>query len=432
MASGVTNILFLITLWFLIQLPSVQTWLIQQATVKLSKSLGTPVSIRHVDFSLFNKMILRDALVMDKDKDTLLYAGSVKVQISDWFFNRDKAELEYIGLNDATIKLQRTDSVWNFQYLADYFSSPDKKDTSKGIELNLKKLILSNIHFIKRDGWRGEDFDVHLGSVQLDAEEFNFSKKIAKINSIEFSKPEFAITNYDGKRPPPSDSQVVYKNDPLHLRLNGADWNITAKSVTIQNGLFKDFKADGKELAKYFDGKHVLFSQINGDFRNVVLRKDTVTAQISLNTKERSGFEVKKLTADIKFFPEGMEFHKLDLQTGKSRIRNFYAMRFKSFDDMSVYESRINMEADFSDAYVDCDDIGFFAPSLKNWNRKIRMTGIIKGRLKIFALQKLFWKPEKILCSMAISILKVCQISIRHLLYSSQMILGQIMLMLLH
>ncbi|HVM87960.1 MAG TPA: hypothetical protein VMT76_07205, partial [Puia sp.] len=366
-------------IWLLVQLPSVQTWLVKQAAEKLSKSLHTTVSISHVDFSLFNKMLLRNILVEDKNKDTILSAGSLNVQITDWFFRKDKAQLEYIGLNDATIKLQRRDSVWNYQFLIDYFSGPQKTDTTKGIELDLKKAALSNIHFVKHDEWRGEDFDMHLGSMQLDAEEFNLAKKTAKINVIEFAKPEFAIINYDGRRPPLHDTNEVYKNDPLHLRLNGADWSITAKQVTVINGTFKDFKADGQQPLPYFDGRHILFYAINGDFKNVSLNKDTVTAQLDLSTKERSGFEVKKLTASVKFFPEAMEFHKLDLQTGKSHIRNFYAMRFRSFDDMSDYESRINMEGDFSDAYVDSDDIGFFAPELKNWNRKIRITGIIRG-----------------------------------------------------
>jgi len=324
-------------------------------------------------------MILRDALVEDKNKDTLLYAGSLKVQITDWFFNKEKAQLQYIGLNDATIKLQRRDSVWNYQFLADYFASPNKKDTSKGIELDLKKMVLANIHFIKKDEWRGEDFDVKLGSMQLDAEEFNFAKKIAKINSIEFTKPQFAITNYDGRRPPITDTDVVFKNDPHDLRLNPAGWIVNAKQMTIHDGMFKDFKADGKQLSKYFDGKHVLFYAIEGDFKNVSLNKDTVRAQLVLSTKERSGFEVKKLSSSVIFFPEGMEFHKLDLQTPKSRLRNYYAMRFNTFDDMSEYASSIFMEADFADAYVDSDDIGFFAPELKNWNKKIKITGIIKG-----------------------------------------------------
>lgn len=377
--SALSTFLIIASLLILIQVPSVQTWMIKKVADKLSKDLHTTVSIRHINLSLFNKMTLRGALFEDKNKDTLLYAGGLKLQITDWFFNKDKADLQYIALNDATIKLQRKDSVWNYQFLVDYFSSPKKNDTTKGIELDLKKIVLSNIHFVKKDEWRGEDFDVKLASMQLDADEINLSKKVAKINSIEFAKLEFAITNYTGRRPPPDTTEVIYKNDPLHLRLNPAEWNITAKVVNIQDGSFKDFKADGNQPSKYFDGTHILFSSVNANFKNVVLQKDTVTAQMALSTKERSGLDVKKFTANIKMFPEAMEFAKMDLQTGKSRLRGFYAMRYRTFDNMPSYISKINMEADFEDAYVDSDDISFFAPALKSWKKKIRITGSING-----------------------------------------------------
>ncbi len=57
--------------------------------------------------------------------DTLLYAGDLKLRITDWFFFKKKAELKYIGLENAIVKFQRTDSIWNNQFLFDYFSSTD-------------------------------------------------------------------------------------------------------------------------------------------------------------------------------------------------------------------------------------------------------------------------------------------------------------------
>src|ERR1700733_12246371 len=137
-------LLFMVTSWLLVQLPFVQTWLVSKVTKRLSKNLHTTVRISHVDFSLFNKMALEEVLVEDTQKDTLLYAGKIKVNITDWWFFKDHAELHYIGLENATIKLQRTDSVWNYQFLADYFSGSsdktpkDPKDTTKGLQLDLK------------------------------------------------------------------------------------------------------------------------------------------------------------------------------------------------------------------------------------------------------------------------------------------------------
>jgi len=104
-------------------------------------------------------MILQDALIEDAKKDTLLYAGAIKVNITDWWFFKDKAQLQYIGLENATIKLQRDDSVWNYQFIADYFSGGGNKvpptpgsvlkDSTKSLQLDLKEVDLSNIHILK-------------------------------------------------------------------------------------------------------------------------------------------------------------------------------------------------------------------------------------------------------------------------------------------
>ncbi|WP_315822100.1 hypothetical protein [Paraflavitalea speifideaquila] len=126
--------------WMAVQTTPVQNWLVHQVTKRLSKDLHTTVEIKHVDFALFNKMVLQGTLVKDQQQDTLLYAGAVKVNITDWFFFKDRIELKYIGLQDAVIHLQRQDSIWNYRFLADYFSGPKDTTTKKGsINLDLKK-----------------------------------------------------------------------------------------------------------------------------------------------------------------------------------------------------------------------------------------------------------------------------------------------------
>ena len=329
-------------------------------------------------------MVLEGTLVEDTHHDTLLYAGAVKVNITDWWFFKDQAELQYIGLEDATIRLHRTDSVWNYQFLVDYFSSPppvipSKPDTSRSLQLNLTKLDLNHIHFLKKDEWRGEDMDLRLYALDLDAEKLDLSQKLARINSLVFTSPAFILTNYPGKRPPLVDTPETFVNDPLHLRLNPAGWDLVAKQVIIKNGSFNNEKPADTHPNSYFDGNHIYFYAVNTSFSNLRLNKDTITAQLQLATKERSGFEVKKLSARIKWFPEAMEFHHLDLQTGKSHLRNYFAMRFRTLDDMSDYVTRVKMEADFADADIDSDDIAYFAPELKDWKKHIRVTGNMKG-----------------------------------------------------
>ena len=102
-----------------------QNWLLTRVTTTISKNLHAQITIQDIDFSLFNKMKLNGVLVKDRQGDTLLSSGQVRLNITDWFFFRDKIELKYIGLTDTYIRLYRKDSVWNYQFLADYFGSSD-------------------------------------------------------------------------------------------------------------------------------------------------------------------------------------------------------------------------------------------------------------------------------------------------------------------
>ena len=70
----------------MLQTTVMQNYIVGKVTAKLSRNLRAKVSIKHVDFSLFNRMLLQGTLILDRKNDTLLYAGTAKVNITDWFF----------------------------------------------------------------------------------------------------------------------------------------------------------------------------------------------------------------------------------------------------------------------------------------------------------------------------------------------------------
>ena len=330
-------------------------------------------------------MLLHDALVLDRSHDTLLYAGTVKVNITDWWFFKDHATLQYVGLQDATIRIHRTDSVWNYQFLVDYFSTPAGpqavKDTTHGMLLDLKQIELSRVHLNKHDAWHGEDMDLQLGGMDLYADTISFSDRIARIRTLRFTRPNFTLTKYKGLRPPPPDDTTAPANDPLHLRLNPGNWDVTAANLTIKDGSFRNEKPADTVVNRHFDGDHIFFSAVNTTFSNLRLHRDTLTAHLQLTTKERCGLEVKKLDARIKWFPEAMEFAHLDLQTNHSHLRNYFAMRFRTLDDMDDFTTRIHLDAHFTDADIDSDDISLFAPGLTEWKKRIKIAGDIQGTI---------------------------------------------------
>ncbi|MGE5106008.1 MAG: hypothetical protein ACM3H8_00560, partial [Sphingobacteriales bacterium] len=384
--SVIILLLLLITVWLLIQTKPVQNWLVRQVTHRLSKELNTKVNIKHVDFSLFNKMLLEGVLVEDRQKDTLLYAGTAKVSITDWFFLKDKAVLHYVGLQDATVKMQRKDSVWNYEFLVDYFSSPSTGKKKKGIEWELEKLDLQNIHVKQLDRWRGEDMVADIGSLYIDAEKMDFENHQLSITKIDLKEPLFSIYNYDGNRPPKpkvtnTENEIKPEIDSL-LRWNVAGWNILVNQIEIKNGTFKSDRQTERLPLNYFDGQHISFENINARFKNLNWIKDTISALADISTKERSGLIVKQLTAKIKFHPEAMEFDSLNAVTNKSHLKHYFAMRYQHFnDDMADFIKKVSLEGRFDNSIISSDDIAFFAPELKTWNKEISLTGNIKGTI---------------------------------------------------
>ena len=331
-------------------------------------------------------MNLEGVMIEDQQKDTLLSAGKMQVRITDWFFFKDKIILHYIELGDAVIHLNRTDSVWNYQYLVDYFSGVSSTGSDKkGVELDFKKIKFNNVTFLKKDEWRGEDMQFQLTSMDLDADEIDLNTKKIEINSIDFSDPVFLIKNYTGKRP--RSIKIINENEEITdaqkidslLKWNPDSWSIHIGKLNINNGDFKNIKVIDGIYDDYFDGRNIDFASINASFKNLVFNNDTLTTSLELSTKERSGFEVKSMVADAKLTPHEMSFDKLEIKTNNSVIRDYFSMKYEDFNDMNDFITKIRMQARFENAEIDSDDIAFFAPEAKAWNKKIKISGLARG-----------------------------------------------------
>lgn len=383
-------ILLVVLVYIAIHLTPVQNWIVKKVADNLSKKLQTKVSVKHVNFSLFNKMELVGVMVEDRKADTLLYAGKVNVSVTDWFFLRDKATLHYIGLRDAVVNMNRIDSVWNYQFLVDYFSSPKKDTLAKdgGLEFDFKKIELSNIRFNQSDKWTGKDFIAYLKTGSIDANVIDFSKKHIEINAVKLDEPFFAQLDYPGKRISEPASTTIPVNA---VASKPSGWHMSLKALDITNGTFKNEKQTVRlPYTDRFDGQHLLFSSINAGFRNLLFANDTLVSSINISAKEKSGIEIKSLTSNAKMNSVMMEFNDLELVTNNSRIGDYYAMRYTDFDeDMSSFLHNVTIEAKLKNTIISSDDLSIFAPALKTWHRNFNIDGNALGKVDNFSVKKM-------------------------------------------
>lgn len=373
-------LLLVLSLWLLLQTDPVQNWLIGKVTGWLSKSLKTTVSVRHVNFIPFNQASLQGVLVRDQHKDTLFYAGAVNVNITDWPFLKKSIDLKYIDLEDARIIASRTDSTWNYQFLVDYFSGPSPTPHQKnGASIGLREVQLKNVHVAQIDKWKGQDMVLDVGSLHLLANDINFNTKKVDVDELSTTDLSFALSNYPGNRP---DSLKPPPTKEKPSAWNPDGWELSASTVRLKDCRFQNNGyTPQRGPTSYFDGQHIDFNHVDGHLDRVRMTGDTLTCTIALlKTRERSGLEVKKLTAKFRFTPHIMEFRQLDVYTNRSRIKDYFAMRYDNFsDDMGDYVTRINMKGDIKNSQVSTDDIAYFAPELKDWNKLVDVSGQVEG-----------------------------------------------------
>ena len=379
--------MLILALWILLQTAFFQNFIIHKVANRLSKDLNTTVTIKKIDLELFDKMSMQGLLVLDRKKDTLLFAGAANVNITDWFFFKKNTTLNYIGLTDAFINLNRKDSLWNYQFLIDYFSgSPNKKsDTSStAINLGLKVLNLKNIRIWQKDEWRGENILVSISKLNIHTDVFDLNNRVVRINQIQLEKPEFSLYDYTGNRPQ-SNSNAP---DTIVTKINGFRWNtdgwrLSAKDFSMKDGLFAiESEGGSAPTINEFDARHIILSGVNGTFKNASLLGDTLQSVFSISAKDRGGFTLKNIAADFKFTPVMMEFKNLNILTNKSHLQNYFALHYKHFnDDMQDFIHSVVVDGRFNNSKLSSDDLAYFAPETRSWKTDFTLTGNAHGTI---------------------------------------------------
>lgn len=382
-------LILIIILCIAVNTTPVQNWLVSFAANRLSKDLGTKVSVKKVDFSLFNKANILGVFVEDrKNNDTIFYAGSIDISITDWFFLKQSSELKKLQLSDAVIKMNRVDSVWNYQFILNHFASSDTTKTTSTKKFDIKEVGIKNLRLIKDDAWRGEIITVVVEDLKVNADSLLFNKNKLHFNTIWVNKPYVNIQKYKGTRPENYIFPVVKNSksdNPLKLFANNVHINEATLAINHHYGAF----------ANGFDGAHILFNPLNVNIDNLKVIDDVLKGDLSINAKERSGLEIKNLTTKIKWTPRIMELANLDLQTNKSHIKNYYAMKYNNFDDdFAEYETNVIMDARFKNSFINSDDIAFFSSSLKTWKKELQISGNFLGTVSDFNVEKIIAKEK--------------------------------------
>lgn len=165
-------ILFVLLIFILLFTPPVQRFLTSKVQHYLENKLHTKVVIGRISFRLSGKLGLDNVFIADKTSDTLVSGGSIRARLNYLKLFSNEVRVKDLELENITAKIKRVlpDTVYNFQFIIDAFTSESTKapDTSSSapMKLDIDVVTLKNINLTYTDAVSGSDMFAHVGEFE--------------------------------------------------------------------------------------------------------------------------------------------------------------------------------------------------------------------------------------------------------------------------
>jgi hypothetical protein len=374
-------------LYYAVQLPSVQNWLVQKVTNVISDKVKAKVSVGHIQFRFFTRMTLEGFLIEDQLGDTLLYAKSLDVGITDFQPFRKRIFLSNIHLIDPTIHLYRSanEQDFNFQFIIDSLSNPQAETEDDGLyDIRFDEVFFSNLHFRIDDSLSNQSLHIAFNELDIASDKISVLDKHIDLSRMVVNGTDIAYTDFGPWAymvPIDGEATQEYLQDKIWDRLNTDCWEINVAQLQVKDSRFAYDKINRPRDLRGIDYSHIAVSDIDLDFREVKLLEDTIFAHIeSFKANEQCGFQVLSLKGDALVSPVLVEVRNMHLVTPNSDITDYYAMRFNNPSGFANYQDKVTMIGHFDKAKVSFQDIDYFAKALKPLSHNtVVLSGDVSG-----------------------------------------------------
>ncbi len=171
-----------------LQFDGVQAYLTGKATGYLSGKIKTKVTINKITMAFPKMLSIEELYIEDRQKDTLLYAGSLKVDLDLWALLSNKVLINAFELDNASGHISKTGTDFNFDFILQAFSPSKEKKQQKSAsapwEFTLKSVGLKNIFFTYRDAQSGLITNIRLGEFESKIKVFDLIQRNIRFGTV--------------------------------------------------------------------------------------------------------------------------------------------------------------------------------------------------------------------------------------------------------
>ncbi|AFD06182.1 translocation/assembly module TamB domain-containing protein [Solitalea canadensis] len=268
----------LLLVCLVLYVPAVQGFVKDKAVAFLKKKTNTEIRIESIHLKFPKSIELKGFYVEDLKKDTLLYAGKLKVNIGMLQLLNNKIDVQHASLENLTAHVYRKlpDTAFNFAFITKAFSSADtaKKETdtseSTPLTFSLGKIELKNIYLTYDDDVTGNDALLYLGKLETTIKDFYLENPTYRIGKIQLENVSGHLFQRKGLEATKATENVKEDNTPM------PETGLEKIALSNINLLYKDDVSGLASALKVGD--------LTADFKEIDLQKQVVSIRdIALN-----------------------------------------------------------------------------------------------------------------------------------------------------
>ena len=335
---------------FLVQLPAVQTNIVNKVNQSLSERLGNQISVQAVDIDFFNRVNLNGIYLEDLQGDTLAYIETLEVKASLLGLIQNELIITEATLKGADIQLKRNSASedYNFQFLVDAFTPEKNNNDTTSLRFDIDELFLEDNHFNFQEETSQLDIVLKKGTLRLDLLDIDNKKLNADAIHLEDAQVKY---NYE--------SNVNQKSQDLNFP--SLPWQIEIADITTKKvGLIiKERSSKRQDSILMFDDLDL--SDINMEADNIKLDSTQWSGLISqLSLNEKSGFKINKSNIEFDVTNSGISLPNLQIETPHSKIKSKAILTFEEFSNLKDIKN-LNIDSNFDNTNIQMKDLRYFS-----------------------------------------------------------------------
>lgn len=184
-------VVLFILIALLIQIPAIQNKITGYAIDFVSSKTHTKIELEKIAISFPKSVVIKGLYLEDIQKDTLLYAGEVKINIGLFALIKNKININSFALENTVGNLSRTesDSLFNFNFLLTAFSDTasqkavEPEKSSKWV-ISIDKVRFKNVRFLFDDKYGGTYAALNLKQLSLNVDAIDLENQVYNIDEL--------------------------------------------------------------------------------------------------------------------------------------------------------------------------------------------------------------------------------------------------------